>query len=184
MQRLIVLAVLLLISLLVLMGCQPTTAPAPEAVPTEAEEAEEVEEPVTEEMTPTEELTPTDEIAPSEEVTPSEEMTPTEEMTETEAMTETGAVNTVEVELVDGEINMPESLPAGLTEFTVTNNGTEDHNFEIEGQGIEEVFEEDLAPGDSNTLQVELAAGEYEVYCPVGDHRDMGMELALTVTES
>lgn len=65
----------------------------------------------------------------------------------------------------------------------MTNARAEEHDFEIEGQGIEDVFEQNLQPGETQTLQVDLAPGEYTVYCPVGDHRKQGMELALTVTE-
>jgi glucose/arabinose dehydrogenase/uncharacterized cupredoxin-like copper-binding protein len=93
-----------------------------------------------------------------------------------------GAV--VQVSLVDGAIDMPTELPAGPTTFAVTNNGTMAHNFEIEGQGLEQVFEENLQPGESNTLQVDLPPGDYRVYCPVGNHAAQGMELTLTVTEA
>jgi uncharacterized cupredoxin-like copper-binding protein len=41
---------------------------------------------------------------------------------------------------------------------------------------------ENLAPGASGTLTVDLAAGTYEVYCPVGNHADEGMRVDLTVT--
>jgi uncharacterized cupredoxin-like copper-binding protein len=92
--------------------------------------------------------------------------------------------NSVPVSLVDFEIRMPNQLPGGPTTFTVTNDGTHPHNFEIEGQGIEQVFEENLQPGESNTMTVDLPPGDYEIYCPVGDHRGLGMELTLTVTEA
>jgi hypothetical protein len=90
----------------------------------------------------------------------------------------------VPVSLVEFEIRMPGELPAGLITFVVTNDGARQHNFAIEGQGIEEAFEQNLQPGESNTMVVELAPGEYRVYCPVGNHAGQGMELALTVTET
>lgn len=90
--------------------------------------------------------------------------------------------NTVEVSLTNFEIGMPSELPAGPTTFQVTNNGDSVHNFEVEGQGIEAVLEQDLQPGESATLEVDLQAGTYEVYCPVGNHADRGMSLELTVT--
>lgn len=91
--------------------------------------------------------------------------------------------NTVEVELTEFNIDMPASLPGGTTVFEVTNAGTTEHNFEIEGQGLVEVFETNLQPGETRTLQVDLLSGTYEVYCPVGNHREEGMSVELTVTE-
>jgi uncharacterized cupredoxin-like copper-binding protein len=78
---------------------------------------------------------------------------------------------------------MPTSLSAGSQTFRVTNNGTMGHNFEVEGQGIEEKFETDLSAGETQTMQLDLEPGTYEVYCPVGNHREQGMEISLTVTQ-
>ena len=94
-----------------------------------------------------------------------------------------GGSGEVDVSLVDYEIEMPESVPAGEVTFNVTNDGGTEHGFEIEGSGIEEEIEE-LSPGDSDTLTVTLEPGTYTVYCPVDGHRSMGMELELEVTES
>jgi uncharacterized cupredoxin-like copper-binding protein len=91
--------------------------------------------------------------------------------------------STTEVGLIEYEIMMPTSLSAGSQAFRVTNNGTMGHNFEVEGQGIEEAFETDLSAGETQTMQLDLAPGTYEVYCPVGNHREQGMEIQLTVTQ-
>lgn len=88
----------------------------------------------------------------------------------------------VEVTLTEWRIDMPASLPAGMTTFKVTNAGTVAHNFRIIGQGIEKQFDSNLQPGETNTMQVELKAGSYEVDCPVAGHADQGMKLELTVT--
>jgi plastocyanin len=69
---------------------------------------------------------------------------------------------------------------AGETTFTLTNEGEFPHALEIEGSGLEEETEE-LGPGESASLTVDLEPGEYELYCPVGDHRDQGMEGTLVV---
>ncbi len=90
--------------------------------------------------------------------------------------------NTVAVGLVEYEINMPTAIPAGPTTFEVTNNGTIEHNFEVEGQGIEREFESNLQPGESQTMTFDdLPVGSYTVYCPVDNHRQLGMELQLSV---
>jgi len=163
-----------------------TEAEEPEAEEPEVEEGETMTETEeageTEEMTETEEAGETEEMTETEEAGETEEMTETEDMEETEEMTETGAMpSDVEVSLVDGSIEMSEQIAAGSVTFNVTNNGTEEHGFEIEGEGVEEEIEGNLQPGESGSLTVDLAAGEYHVYCPVGDHAEMGMELTLTV---
>jgi uncharacterized cupredoxin-like copper-binding protein/streptogramin lyase len=90
---------------------------------------------------------------------------------------------TVAVSLMEFAIDMPTELPAGPTTFEITNDGTIEHNFEVEGQGIEEALPENLAPGASGTLTVDLEPGTYEVYCPVDNHKGEGMRVELTVTE-
>jgi uncharacterized cupredoxin-like copper-binding protein len=70
---------------------------------------------------------------------------------------------------------------AGTVTFRVTNNGTIDHAFEVDGQGVEEETET-IKPGESAELTVDLSKdGSYEVYCPIDGHRDSGMKGTLTV---
>jgi uncharacterized cupredoxin-like copper-binding protein len=69
---------------------------------------------------------------------------------------------------------------AGTYAFEVVNEGQTEHALEVEGEGIEEETET-LAPGERATLTVELDAGTYELYCPVGDHADRGMTGKLEV---
>jgi len=91
--------------------------------------------------------------------------------------------NTVQVSLVEYEIDMPATVSAGPTKFVVKNEGQAKHNFKIEGQGMERVLaEEDLQPGEQGELRVDLKPGKYTVYCPVFNHRDRGMERTLTTT--
>jgi uncharacterized cupredoxin-like copper-binding protein len=56
------------------------------------------------------------------------------------------------------------------------------HALEVESES-EDLEEEtdDIAPGGSAELTVELAAGEYELYCPIGNHKEQGMEGRLVV---
>ncbi len=72
------------------------------------------------------------------------------------------------------------TVDAGSVTLTATNDGSIDHNLEIEGNGIEEVTDT-LAPGDSGKLAVDLEPGTYELYCSIDSHKDQGMEGELTV---
>lgn len=69
----------------------------------------------------------------------------------------------------------------GTYTFVAENNGNTTHALEIEGPGIEEQETNDLSPGDSGQLTVDLQAGTYELYCPVDGHKDRGMKTEITV---
>jgi hypothetical protein len=94
-----------------------------------------------------------------------------------------GPIPIVEVRLTEFTIEMPTAVPIGRVTFSVTNGGTMEHNFEVEGQGIEERFDTNLKPGETRSLQVDLPAGTYTVYCPVNDHKGRGMQLELKVAQ-
>jgi plastocyanin len=69
----------------------------------------------------------------------------------------------------------------GTYTFVFRNEGGTVHALEIDGHGIEEETEE-IGAGETAEVTVDLAeAGEYEMYCPVGNHRDQGMEGAVVV---
>ncbi len=71
------------------------------------------------------------------------------------------------------------SAPGTYT-FVVANSGKAPHALEIEGPGVEEKTQT-IKPGGEAELTVEITeAGAYELYCPVGGHRDLGMEGTLT----
>ncbi|HUP66450.1 MAG TPA: copper-binding protein [Thermoanaerobaculia bacterium] len=91
---------------------------------------------------------------------------------------------TVAVRLTDYAIEMPTTLPPGPTTFQIANAGSEDHNFEIEGNGIEKELPAPLKPGESGTLDADLLPGNYEIYCPVGDHDEKGMRARLRVEDA
>jgi uncharacterized cupredoxin-like copper-binding protein len=69
----------------------------------------------------------------------------------------------------------------GTVAFDVKNTGSVDHALEVEGNGVEEETST-ISPGSSAKLTVDLSKnGTYEVYCPVDNHRAMGMEAKLVV---
>jgi plastocyanin len=76
----------------------------------------------------------------------------------------------------------PAELSADAGEITIvlTNDGEFPHAIEIEGGGLEE-SSDTIEPGDSTELTFSAEDGTYEIYCPVGDHRDRGMVGTLTV---
>jgi hypothetical protein len=86
------------------------------------------------------------------------------------------------VSLTEYQIGMPTSLSAGVHSFNVANNGQDEHNLAVEGQGIKIEFVTDLTSGQTQNMQVYLGPGTYAVYCPLGSHRERGMEISLTVT--
>jgi Copper binding proteins, plastocyanin/azurin family len=54
----------------------------------------------------------------------------------------------------------------------------------VEGPGGESETE-DIAPGDSAELTVDLSqAGTYEWYCPIGNHKELGMEGEIRVADA
>jgi len=101
--------------------------------------------------------------------------------TKTAAAVPDSAKGSVEVKLTEYKIEMPNSVSAGATTFTVTNTGKETHGFEIEGNGIEKALKPRLKKGESGSLQMDLKPGTYKVYCPVLGHKGRGMSLDLTV---
>ncbi len=70
----------------------------------------------------------------------------------------------------------PSVKKAGPVTFEVTNDGQTDHALEVEGPSGE-AKTETIAPGKSASLNVDLSkAGTYEMYCPIGNHKAMGMK--------
>ncbi|HKH40794.1 MAG TPA: cupredoxin domain-containing protein [Solirubrobacterales bacterium] len=93
-----------------------------------------------------------------------------------------GGGETVDMSLTDFALNPADpTVKAGTVTFNVTNDGQAPHALEVEGPG-EEVETETLSGGGSEKLTVDLSKpGTYEMYCPVGNHREMGMEGQVTV---
>ena len=53
------------------------------------------------------------------------------------------------------------SVPTGGATVKVTNTGSVEHNFTVEGQGISK----DAEAGESATVKVDLPAGSYKFHC-------------------
>jgi plastocyanin len=74
------------------------------------------------------------------------------------------------------------SLTAKAGKVTIVMDNPSDlpHAVEIEGDGVE-VAGEVVMKGGVSKATADVKAGEYEFYCPVGNHKDAGMEGTLTV---
>lgn len=102
----------------------------------------------------------------------------------TTAATTSGGGGGQMLQIGEQEFSLDPSTPSvdqsGSVTIHVVNNGSFGHALEIEGNGVEEETDE-LGAGDSADLTVDLKPGTYEIYCPISDHRDKGMEGTLTV---
>ena len=91
--------------------------------------------------------------------------------------------STVQVSLSEWKVSLtPRAVSPGPVVFEVTNSGKVPHALEIEGRGIEKSTSR-IMPGASATLTLDLRAGTYEAYCPVGrgSHKMLGMTNHLSV---
>ena len=73
-------------------------------------------------------------------------------------------------------------LTAGSYDIKVVNSGSATHNLTVEEDGAVKASTDNLAPGQSATLTVDLDAGQYVFYCSIDGHRAMGMELTVQVS--
>lgn len=83
------------------------------------------------------------------------------------------------VTILETEYKLSPSDPtvkAGTVGFEVRNRGGVPHALEVEGPSGE-VETETLQPGQSETITVDLSEpGRYVMYCPIDNHRELGME--------
>src|SRR5215211_6860323 len=94
-----------------------------------------------------------------------------------EAVVKTIQIKETEFKLQPAKITLDKP---GTYVFKAVNSGSTVHALEVEGEGIEEETEE-IEPGQSAELKVQLKAGTDEIYCPVGGHAEEGMEGKFTV---
>jgi uncharacterized cupredoxin-like copper-binding protein len=92
------------------------------------------------------------------------------------------------------------TAPSGSVEFAITNDGPSVHEFEVlatdtapdalpvdsgvaqtePSEIVDEV--EDIAPGTSASLSVDLDPGSYVIICNIAGHYESGMHVGFTVT--
>ena len=96
----------------------------------------------------------------------------------------TGAGGTVDLTATDFKFNPSDpTVKSGNVTFNLKNDGQVTHSLEIEDvtRSRTKELEGDVSPGQSGTLKADLAPGKYEFYCPVDNHKQMGMEGEITV---
>jgi plastocyanin len=89
--------------------------------------------------------------------------------------TDGGGAQTIQVSATEFAFD-PSDIAAepGEVTFELTNDGGAPHALEIEGNGVE-AETETIDGGETAELEVTLDDGEYEIYCPVGNHANQGM---------
>jgi uncharacterized cupredoxin-like copper-binding protein len=96
----------------------------------------------------------------------------------------TGPGGTVDLSATDFKFNPSDpTVKSGQVTFKETNDGQTTHSLEIEEvtPGNDQELEGDVAPGQSGTLTVNLKPGKYEFYCPISNHKQLGMQGEITV---
>lgn len=81
---------------------------------------------------------------------------------------------------------VPAQMKGEKAFFTVTNNGSMEHEFYVVGSDGEPVKEDHVEKGKTKQIAVELKPGSYTIECRIktGDktHADIGMKAPLTIT--
>jgi plastocyanin len=93
-----------------------------------------------------------------------------------------GGVQKVAVSEKDFKIQLPSTkLSPGSYELDLTNNGPSPHDLVVDGPGVSGEKTPTIAGGKTATLKVTLQQGTYDVYCSVPGHKQLGMDVKLTV---
>src|SRR4051794_2142223 len=89
-------------------------------------------------------------------------------------------LNVVEKEFSISPGTLTISKPGTYT-INGVNKGQASHAIAIDGQGVDETGPT-VGPGSTSSITVKITEpGDYELYCPVGSHRQAGMKGTLTL---
>jgi uncharacterized cupredoxin-like copper-binding protein len=93
-----------------------------------------------------------------------------------------GTGTAVTVDASEYALKLPsDHLAPGTYTFTMDNVGHATHAIEIQGPGVDKAKSSTAGPGGKATLTVTLQPGSYEMWCPVGNHKQAGMDTTFTV---
>jgi uncharacterized cupredoxin-like copper-binding protein len=92
------------------------------------------------------------------------------------------AAKKVAVTEKDFKIELPStSLSPGAYEFDLKNDGPSQHDLAVNGPGVANAKTAVIGGGSTATLKVTLKAGDYELYCSVPGHKQLGMDVKVKV---
>lgn len=92
-----------------------------------------------------------------------------------------GGPHLVIVKMVDFRLLQPAFLPPGHYTFRAINEGRAPHALQISGPGVTNARTPVVQAGQAADLTVTLRRGVYDFWCPVANHRQMGMQLNVYV---
>lgn len=100
-----------------------------------------------------------------------------------ETTTGAPAASAVAVTAVDFRFELPsKTLSAGEHTFELENKGKAAHNLYVKGPGVGNKGTKTIQPGEKADLTVTLKKGRYELYCAVPGHKQLGMDVEVTVS--
>jgi plastocyanin len=108
--------------------------------------------------------------------------TPTATATAEPASSSGGGATVAVSAPADGSLKFDQATldaKAGKVTFKFSNPSSVPHAFELEGGGVE--AETEVVTKSDASVTADLKPGTYTYYCPVGSHRQAGMEGKLTV---
>ncbi|MDQ2984442.1 MAG: plastocyanin/azurin family copper-binding protein [Actinomycetota bacterium] len=88
------------------------------------------------------------------------------------------------VEVVETEFKIKlaeKSFSPGAYELELKNEGKVPHDLVVKGPGIDAAKTPVIAGGKTAKLRVALEKGEYELYCSVPGHKQLGMDVKIKV---
>ena len=89
----------------------------------------------------------------------------------------------VSVNETEFSIMLPRTTFApGRYTFVVHNRGAITHALKLDGPGVNGAATPAINPGQAASVTVTLRRGSYEVFCPVANHKQLGMNVHITVS--
>ena len=81
-----------------------------------------------------------------------------------------------------GTLALASGGPAGASSKATTKRRSGPRPWPSPAQGLHNAATADIAPGKSLNLTVTFTDGKYDIFCPVADHKAMGMNVNIVVT--